>query len=49
MSNEIKFKFGDMLFTWDEEKAIQNWKKHRVDFRIAAEVLSDDYAIDFGT
>lgn len=46
MNNEPKFEFGGMLFTWDEEKAIQNWKKHRVDFRIAAEVFSDEYAID---
>lgn len=46
MSNEIKFKFGNMLFTWDEEKAIRNWKKHKVTFRRAAEVFADSYAID---
>ena len=35
-----------MLFTWDDNKAIANWKKHKVDFRVAAEVFSDVYAVD---
>ncbi|MBQ7220134.1 MAG: BrnT family toxin [Synergistaceae bacterium] len=46
MNDEIKFEFDGMIFTWDEDKAIANWKKHKVDFRVAAEIFSDAYAVD---
>ena len=46
MSDEIKLVLGDTLFTWDEEKARQNWRKHGVTFEDAAEVFDDEYAID---
>lgn len=46
MNDEIKFTYGPMLFTWDDEKAIANWKKHKVDFRTAAQVFFDSDAID---
>ncbi len=35
-----------MFFVWDEDKAIANWKKHRVTFEAAVEVFFDEYAID---
>ncbi len=35
----VCFPFANMLFVWDEEKAIANWKKHKVTFESAAKVL----------
>ena len=46
MNDEPKFEFNGMLFTWDDNKAAANWRKHKVTFRRAAEVFSDEYAID---
>ena len=46
MNDEIKFVFEDMCFTWDDDKAILNWKKHKVTFETAAEVFIDEYAVD---
>ncbi len=46
MNDEIKFVYAGILFTWDDEKAIANWKKHKVDFITATEVFFDDFAID---
>ena len=46
MNDDIKFEFDGMLFTWDDSKAAANWKKHRVTFKRAAEVFSDEYAIE---
>ena len=37
---------SDDAFVWDENKAITNWKKHRVTFEAAVEVFFDEYAID---
>lgn len=44
--DEIKFAHAGIFFTWDDEKAIANWKKHKVDFLTATEVFFDDCAID---
>ena len=46
MNDEIKYTLGGLFFTWDDNKAVQNWKKHRVDFRLAAEVYLDEHAVD---
>ena len=46
MNDEVKLTYRNMFFTWDDEKAIANWKKHKVDFRTAAQVFFDVDAID---
>ncbi len=46
MNDDIKFEFEGMLFTWDDNKAAINWRKHKITFRRAAEVFADEYAID---
>lgn len=46
MYEEIKLDLKGIYFTWDDNKAALNWKKHKVDFKMAAEVFLDDYAID---
>ena len=46
MNDEVKYVSQGAFFTWDDEKARQNWKKHGVSFRDAADVFSDVYAID---
>lgn len=33
------------LFEWDDEKAVSNFRKHRVDFTEATTVFDDAYAI----
>lgn len=43
---DIKFKFGDVEFEWDESKAALNWQKHRVDFHDAAMVFVDENRIE---
>ena len=34
------------LFKWDDEKATLNWRKHRVDFEVAAKVFDAPYRIE---
>ena len=46
MNDEIKFTLNELSFTWDDRKAAANFRKHKVSFELAAEVLFDDYAID---
>ena len=46
MNGEVKYVLGGTLFTWDDDKALQNWKKHKVSFEDAVEVFDDVYAID---
>ena len=46
MNDEVKYTLGHTLFTWDEDKALENWRKHGVTFEDAAEVFDDEYAID---
>ena len=36
-----------MRFEWDEEKAIENAKKHRVTFEQARQVFNDPRAVPF--
>ena len=46
MNDESGIEIAGIIFTWDNVKAVANWRKHRVDFRIAAEVFFDDDAVD---
>ena len=41
----VRFTFANVLFMWDEDKAIANWKKHRVTFEAAVKVFEDEYAV----
>lgn len=36
-----------MRFEWDEEKALENAKKHRVSFEQAQKVFDDPHAVPF--
>ena len=36
-----------MEFEWDNAKERANWKKHGVDFRTAARVFLDPFAVEF--
>ncbi|MBQ6774559.1 MAG: BrnT family toxin [Synergistaceae bacterium] len=42
---EIKFRLGDILFTWDDEKEKINIRKHGVNFREAAAAFMDEDAV----
>ena len=46
MNDEIKLKTGGLLFTWDDEKAKINEKKHDISFYMATEVFFDKYAYE---
>lgn len=46
MEDEIKYTLGGLFFTWDDEKAVANWRKHKVTFELAAEVFFDENAMD---
>ena len=46
MDSWIKLELNGLKFTWDDEKAIKNWEKHKVTFNLAAEVFFDAYALD---
>lgn len=46
MRDEIKYILGGLFFTWDDEKAVANWRKHKVSFELAAEVFFDENAMD---
>ncbi|MBQ4470538.1 MAG: BrnT family toxin [Synergistaceae bacterium] len=45
MNDEVKVTRGSVWFTWDDEKAISNWKKHRITFEVASRVFLDEYAL----
>jgi uncharacterized DUF497 family protein len=45
-NDEIKLRLGDLAFTWDDEKALLNFQKHKVTFELASEVFFDDAAIE---
>ncbi|MBQ6110761.1 MAG: BrnT family toxin [Synergistaceae bacterium] len=47
MNDELKYTWRNMSFTWDDAKAIANFRKHNVTFELAAEVFSDEYAVNF--
>ena len=45
---DIFYELGDLKFVWDSEKAEKNFKKHKVSFKLAAEVfLDENYIEDF--
>ncbi len=44
---DIKLKFGEMIFEWDEEKNAINRRKHNVDFNDAAKIFADENRIEF--
>ena len=46
MDDGIKLELNGVSFTWDDEKALINWRKHRVFFQDAAEVIFDAHALD---
>ena len=46
MSDIPQIQRGPLFFVWDEDKALANWRKHRVTFEAAVEVFFDEYAID---
>ncbi len=35
-----------MEFEWDEDKAETNWRKHRIEFGLAAQVFADPHRIE---
>ena len=40
MVEEIKYALGGLFFTWDDEKAAANWRKHKVrDFLLILSML----------
>jgi len=45
LNDEVKVTRGSVWFTWDDEKAISNWKKHRITFEVASRVFLDEYAV----
>ncbi|MBQ7732572.1 MAG: BrnT family toxin [Synergistaceae bacterium] len=45
MNDDYRLVRDDMWFTWDDEKAIINWKKHRITFEAASRVFLDEYAV----
>ena len=45
MNDEIKLSINGVLFTWDDEKAITNWRKHKISFEAASRVFLDEYAV----
>jgi len=45
MSN-VEYQSGDLIFEWDSEKALLNWKKHTVNFEDAALVFADENRIE---
>ena len=47
MNDEVKFYFDGMYFTWDDEKAAANLKKHKISFNTAATAFLDPNSIDF--
>ena len=46
MTDIPQIKRGSLLFVWDEDKALANWRKHRVTFEAAIEVFFDEHAVD---
>ena len=41
----IKFELGGLLFDWDDDKYIENIRKHGVYFEDAASVFNDENAV----
>ena len=47
MNDEVKIYIDGMYFTWNDEKAIANLKKHKISFNTAATAFLDPNSIDF--
>jgi uncharacterized DUF497 family protein len=45
-NDEIKLKIKDFSFTWDDEKAESNLQKHKVSFKLGAEIFFDENALE---
>lgn len=45
MSN-VEYQSGDLIFEWDEEKALINKRKHKVSFETATNVFFDENRIE---
>jgi uncharacterized DUF497 family protein len=45
-NDEAKLRIGDTLFTWDDDKAEVNFRKHGVTFAVAAEALFDEHYLE---
>jgi uncharacterized DUF497 family protein len=45
-NNEVKLRIGDTLFSWDDDKAEVNFKKHGITFNVAAEVFFDEHYLE---
>jgi uncharacterized DUF497 family protein len=46
-NNEIKYSACGLFFTWDEDKAEVNFKKHGITFEVAAEAFYDEYYLEY--
>lgn len=42
-----RYRFGELVFTWDERKASANLRKHRIAFEEAATVFVDPIAREY--
>ncbi len=45
MIDEVKLSLDGLYFTWDDNKAFANLKKHKVTFELAAEAFVDENAV----
>jgi uncharacterized DUF497 family protein len=45
-NDEVKLKIKDFSFTWDDEKAELNLLKHKVSFKLGAEIFFDGNALE---
>ncbi len=46
MSRDIRLEINGIRFSWNEDKAKANWKKHRIAFEAAAWAFFDPNAVD---
>jgi uncharacterized DUF497 family protein len=46
-NDEVKFHIGNTSFTWDDEKAESNFRKHGVTFEVAAEAFFDKHYLEY--
>ena len=46
MSKDIRLEINGIRFSWDEDKARVNWKKHGISFEAAAWAFFDPDSID---
>ena len=46
MNDEIKLELNGIKFSWDDNKARANWKKHKIAFEAAVWAFFDPYSVD---